>query len=149
VYGEPDAETAEAFYQHCSRFATGLQVPRHMWPATLADFQTYWDASTEQISIDEPSREFLLGILEAGFLPRPLPRLLGPAIRFMNVGFLPEPFRRAMGLTWTPTQQARHDRFLARLAVLNRCTPGALRRAPIYLNLWDMRLRHRFGARLT
>ena len=35
------------------------------------------------------------------------------------------------------------------MRLLNRVTPGPIRRAPLYLNLWDMRLRHRLGLRLT
>jgi len=75
--------------------------------------------------------------------------LLGRPIRFVNVGFLPPEFREAMRLTWTDADERRLGRVLRRVRLLNRVTPGPVRRAPIYINLWDMRLRHRLGLRLT
>jgi uncharacterized protein (DUF2236 family) len=149
VYGEPRPEVAEAFYRHCSRFATSLQVPSEKWPATLADFWDYWEASLARVSIDDTIREMLVDILSARFLPRPLPWLVGPAVRFVNVGFLPAEFRDAMGLTWTEADERRLRRVLRGVRLLNRLIPGPIRRAPVYFNLWDMRLRHRLGLRLT
>ena len=149
VYGEPAPEVAEAFYRHCSRFATSLQVPADAWPPTLADFWDYWERAQDRISIDPEVREFLVRILGAEFLPRPLPQLLGAPIRFVNVGFLPPRFREAMGLTWTDADERRLHRVLRGVRALNRVTPGPVRRLPLYANLWDMRLRHRLGLRLT
>jgi len=149
VYGEPAPETAEAFYRHCSRFATSLQVPADMWPPTLADFWDYWERSLERVSIDDTIRQMLLDILEARFLPWPLPRLVGPLVRFVNVGFLPPVFREAMQLEWTERDERRLRRVLTGVRLLNRVTPGPVRRAALHLNLWDMRLRHRLGRRLT
>jgi uncharacterized protein (DUF2236 family) len=149
VYGEPRPEVAEAFYRQCSRFATSLQVPADKWPPTLADFWDYWEASLARVSIDDTIREMLMDILSARFLPRPLPRLVGPAVRFVNVGFLPPEFREAMGLTWTEADERRLRRVLRGVRLLNRITPGPIRRAPVYVNLWDMRIRHRLGLRLT
>ena len=93
VYGEPSPEVAEAFYRHCSRFATSLQVPADLWPDTLSDFWDYWEKSLARISIDDTIRQMLLDILYARFLPGPLPRLVGRPLRFVNVGFLPPEFR--------------------------------------------------------
>ncbi len=149
VYGRPSPEVAEAFYRHCSRFATSLQVPADMWPATLSDFWEYWEKSLARISIDDTIREMLLDILYARFLPAPLPRLVGRPLRFVNVGFLPPEFREAMRVDWTHEDERRLRRVLKGVRLLNRVTPGPVRRAPLYLNLWDMRLRHRLGLRLT
>ena len=149
VYGEPEPAVAEAFYRHCARFATSLQVPASMWPPTLADFWAYWERSLARVSIDDTIREMLLDILSARFLPGPLPRLVGRPLRFVNVGFLPAEFRAAMRLEWTDADECRLRRVLRGVRLLNRVTPGPLRRAPLYLNLWDLRLRHRLGLRLT
>lgn len=149
VYGEPAPATAEAFYRHCSRFATSLQVPAHLWPPTLADFWDYWEGSLARVSIDDTIRTMLLDILCARFLPGPLPRLVGRPLRFVNVGFLPPEFRDAMGLEWSAADERRLRQVLRAVRLLNRVTPGPLRRAPLHLNLWDMRLRHRLGLRLT
>ena len=149
VYGEPAPEVAEAFYQHCARFATSLQVPAEMWPATLADFWDYWESALSRVSIDDTIREMLLDILYARFLPGPLPLLVGRPLRFVNVGFLPPRFRAEMRIEWTDADERRLRRVLRGVRLLNRVTPGPIRRAPLYLNLWDMRLRHRLGLRLT
>jgi len=149
VYGEPDRATAEAFYRHGERLATTLQVPEGRWPAALDDFWRYWEEGMQRIRIDEPVRRYLLDVLEVRFLPFPLPHLLGRSMRWVNTGFLPEPFREAMGLRWTARDEARLQRMLRVVRILNRCTPGPVRRFPIYLNLWDLRIRRRLGRRLV
>src|SRR5690606_5306277 len=41
--GKMTEEQAEQFYQTSAPLATGLQVPREMWPATRKDFDAYWN----------------------------------------------------------------------------------------------------------
>ncbi len=50
---------------------------------------------------------------------------------------------------WTSGAADPRCRVLKGVRLLNRVTPGPLRRAPLYFNLWDMRLRHRLGLPLT
>jgi len=149
VYGEPDPAAAAVFYRHASRLATTLQVPAGQWPATLEDFWVFWEKGLQRIRIDEPVRRYLLDVLEVKFLPFPLAALLGRPMRWVNTGFLPEPFRAAMGLRWTPADEARLRRLLRLTCVLNHLTPGPVRRFPMHLNLWDLRVRHRLGRHLV
>jgi uncharacterized protein (DUF2236 family) len=149
VHGEPDAETAEQFYRHAARFATSLQVPRELWPPSLADFWDYWEAGKQRISIDERTRAYLLDILEVRFLPKPLARVMGPWMRWVNTGFLHPEFREAMGLRWTSRDERRLRRLCRLVARVKRVTPSVLWWGPVHLNLWDMRLRHRLGRPLV
>jgi len=149
VYGKPAPATAEAFYRHGARLATTLQVSAERWPATLTDFWAYWEEGQRRIRIDPAVRQYLLDVLEVRFLPFPLPLLLARPLRWLNTGFLPERFRAAMGLRWTARDEARLSRVLSVVRIVHRFVPGVARRFPIYVNLWDMRLRHRMGRPLV
>ncbi len=148
VFGPPDPWTAEQFYRHASRLATSLQVPEAVWPPTFEDFWRYWEEGKRRVHIDDPTRAYLEDILSARFLPWPFV-LGGPFVRWVNVGFLPPEFRQAMQITWTARDE-RRLRLLLRLVRWARgITPGLLWRFPMYLNIWDVRLRHRLGVRMV
>lgn len=149
VHGEPSPEEAEEFYRHATRFATSLQVPRELWPPTLADFWDYWEQGKARISIDDRTRAYLLDVLEVRFLPRPLQRVTGPWMRWVNTGFLHPEFREAMHLTWTPRDERRLQRLCRVVRAVKAVTPSVLWWGPVHLNLWDARLRHRLGLRLV
>ena len=70
-------------------------------------------------------------------------------MKWLNTGFLPQPFRDQMSLSWTADDQRRLDSVLRVLRVVNRLTPGVVRRLPVHVNLWDMRLRRRLGLPLV
>ena len=136
----PESE-ADALYRFCARYGTTLQVRPEMWPADRAAFARYWDENVAAISIDEPVRDYLLGLITARHLPRPL-RTARFSL-FVTTGFLPPPFRAAMKLPWSERDQRRFDTLLRRVGAVLRRVPGPLRRVPFNVLLWDLRVRMR------
>ncbi|NYI83930.1 oxygenase MpaB family protein [Saccharopolyspora hordei] len=148
-FGEPDEETAEAFYRDGAAMGTTLQVPPEAWPSDRAAFEKYWDEQLEQISIDDTVREYLVDLTMLRWLPRPVSLLFGGFNKFVTTGFLPEPFRREMRLPWSDRDQRRFDRMVAVVAAVVRRLPPALRQFPFNALLWDLRRRIRTGRPLV
>ena len=144
-----DDATADALYAHCARFGTTLQVRPEMWPADRAAFADYWEASLAEVSIDEPVREYLMGLIEHRNLPRPLQRALTPFNTFITTGFLPPVFREAMDLDWDDEKDERFTRLIRRLGRIDRRMPEPVRIFPFNVLLRDMRRRQRKGRPLV
>jgi uncharacterized protein (DUF2236 family) len=142
----PDAD-ADALYEFCARYGTTLQVRPEMWPADRDAFNRYWDDTVATISIDEPVRDYLLGLITYRHLPRPL--RAERFSRFVTTGFLPQRFRDEMKLDWTEHDQRRFDAMLRRIGKVQRRVPGPLRRVPFNVLLFDLRLRMRRGRPLV
>jgi uncharacterized protein (DUF2236 family) len=143
------AQEAESLYQACAGLGTTLQLRRDRWPATLADFEEYWNRELEKIRFDEPVREHLEQIMLLRYAHWPMNVLFGPWHRFNAIGFLPPEFRERMGLRWSASQQRRFDRMVKALALLVKLTPRPLRRFPFNAILWDLRRRIRTGRPLA
>ncbi|ROO89411.1 uncharacterized protein (DUF2236 family) [Actinocorallia herbida] len=135
----------EELYQHSSRLATSLQVPRDLWPADREAFAKYWNDALGALTTDEYTRGFLRDLAGLEFLPGPVSAALGPLSRFITTGFLPQEFRDELGLPWTARSQALFDKFVHASASLNRALPPVARRFPFNVYLWDFRRRMRLG----
>jgi uncharacterized protein (DUF2236 family) len=148
-FGEPDADTAEAFYQGGAVLGTTLQVPPEAWPADRAAFEEYWNESLRRVSIDDIVRDYLLDVTMLAWLPRPVALLFGRFNKFVTAGFLPERFREEMRLPWTARDQRRFDALMSVLAAIVRHQPRVLRQFPFNLVYWDVRRRIRTGRPLV
>lgn len=148
IYGDPSNIT-EAAYQQGAVMGTTLQMPREMWPATRADFQTYWDGVVDGLEIDDTIRNYLLAIVRMEFMPKPIAMTMGWWSQTMTIGFLPDDFRRKMGLTMTPAQQRffKVHNTIARAAL--KVLPGPLKAFPFNVLLADVRWRQRTGRPLV
>ena len=82
-------------------------------------------------------------------VPRPLRWGNAPVNAFFTTGLLPPEIRTAMRLDWTEAQQARFDRWVARIRLVTRLTPRWVRNLPIHLQLAEVRFRIRRGWPLT
>jgi uncharacterized protein (DUF2236 family) len=148
LYGPPPPELFDVVYRHGARVATMLQVPPSMWPADRAAFEAYWSEAEAQIAMDEVSRTYLYDFAGLGFLPWPVPNLLGWFHRAVTAGFLPAAFRRELGLAWGPREQRAFALNRRVLRITNALTPRPLRTLPFDVYMWDMKRRIRNGARL-
>ncbi len=145
VDGPMSPERLAEVYQHCSRFATTLQVSPELWPESPAAFDDYWRGALEHVAMDETTRAYLRGFVRLTFLPRVLSVGLGPLHEFITAGFLPEPFRSELGLAWDERRQ-RGFVVLCRIAVAtHRILPRAAREFPLNLVWWDTQRRFRRG----
>jgi uncharacterized protein (DUF2236 family) len=148
LHGPMPSDEADAFYDHAARFGTTLQVPRDMWPTDRAAFARYWDEAVTRVSIDEPVRQYLHGLMTREHMH---PVLRGN-VRFntwVTTGFLPQRFRDEMRLPWTDADQERFELLLRRIGAVQRRLPATIRRFPFNWLLWDLRVRIRFNRRLV
>lgn len=140
----------ESMYQSSAILGTALQMRPEMWPASLEEFQKYWDdVVATRISMDDTVRDYLNDFLDVRYLPRPFSSLLGPLHRWLSVGWLPSEFRQLMDMTWTSRDQKRFERLHRWVRRINALTPTPIRRLGITMYLYDFRLRRRLGLRLV
>ncbi len=145
LYGTPPTELLDLFYCHGARLATTLQVPAAMWPRDRDAFEAYWAGAEAEIEMDELTRAYLYDFAGLGFMPWPVPPLMGWFHRAVTAGFLPAAFREELGLAWGPREQKAFELNRRALRVINAVTPRRLRTLPFDLYLWDMRRRIRGG----
>lgn len=140
----------ESMYRSSAILGTSLQVRPEMWPATLADFETYWDETVRtQLAMDDTVRSYLIDFLHVKYLPRPFSWSLGRLHNWLSIGWLPQEFRDLMEMQWTERDQRRFDRLHRWVRLVNRLTPRPIRRLGIMIYLYDFRLRRRLGLRLV
>lgn len=144
LYGPLDEESADAVYRDAVRIGTTLQVRPEMWPADRDAFNEYWKRSLDEMSIDPPVREHLLGVASFKMLPKGM-RVGGRLNLFATKGFLGPDFRNLLQVSWTERDQRRFDQLLGALRVADRFVPSTLWRAGYSMMIWDMRLRDRMG----
>lgn len=147
--GPLSADEEELLLQACSRLATTLQVPAEMWHADRTAFEAYWADGLAKIEIDDETKDYLLGIVDARILPAPLARLFGPPMRFFNTGYLPPEVRAALGLTWTDRQERRFNAILRFLGRVSRPFPPVVRRVPMNWMTLNLRARRALGRPLV
>lgn len=142
-------EVTDERYQAGAVLGTTLQVPREMWPATRADFETYWNDTVETLEIDDTIREYLMSIARGEFLGPVVSRLLGWHLEIMAIGFLPENFRRKMRVQLSPWQELYFDKHNSVLRAIITRAPKWVRAFPFNVLLADVRWRMRTGRPLV
>lgn len=140
LMGPLTAEERAAALHQFAAFATMLGCPPERWPATVADFDAYWERMLGELDTSPDARAVM------GHLFRPTQWWLRPLTalqRFLVTGLLPEPVRARLGLPWG---RGRQRAFTAALTVGSRLYP----RLPLRLREWpkdyylgDLRRRRR------
>ncbi|MDE0775427.1 MAG: oxygenase MpaB family protein [Nocardioides sp.] len=148
LHGPMDEARADALYAHCARFGTTLQMPAEAWPETREAFDSYWEESLAEVSIDPPVADYLMRLTTLQNLPR-LARGAASFNVFVTTGFLPPLFREQLGVAWSPAEQLRFDRLMRRLGRVERACPAWVRTLPFTLLLADLRRRIRRGKPLV
>jgi uncharacterized protein (DUF2236 family) len=131
----------DAFYWHCSRLATTLQVPEEMWPDGRDAFAEYWSEAMRRIAMDDVTRGYLRDLTNLSFFKPWARRLMGAWNRFLVVGFLPVEFRELLGEPWTERDQRRFEKFLRRAIVVEPHIPAFIRRLGLNVYEWDVKRR--------
>ena len=129
TYGPLVGDEREEFYRQGAIFGGILQMPVELWPATRDDFETYWRDGLAAAQIDASVGAYLHRVIRLEYLGRRIP---GPVLRlrtWLVTGYLPAELRPKLGLTWTPGQQRRFERF-------NRAVGAVVRRLPEDRRAW-------------
>lgn len=147
--GEMTAAQAEQFYRSAWTLGTTLQVTEDQWPATRADFDTYWDQACKDVVIDPAVRAYLLDLINLRMINPILGLPFRPLQKFLTVGFLAPVFRDALGVRWTKGKQRRFESLFLAVAFANRFLPVFIRQGGSYIVLADVRRRVRAQSSLV
>jgi uncharacterized protein (DUF2236 family) len=140
VFGPMSQEARERSYRDAQIFGNALQVKPEMWPATHADFATYWEGMQGEFSSDEQIRAYVKALLST----KGAPLLLRPAIALQNLvtrGNLEPHVRDVLGMSWSAAEQRRYDRFWSAFRVVYPRIPRPLRTLHARMVLRGMRKR--------
>lgn len=150
VNGRLDEASRERVYQEAHILGTALQLKQDQWPATLADFEVYWENKIQELGAHPPEpsvQVYIQQLLSAEAHPRLL-RRFGTLQDLMSRGNLDPRIRKVLGLTWTPSDQRRYERFWRIYPPVYRRTPRVLRHLVARLVIRDTRRRLRAGLRV-
>lgn len=139
-FGKLSEADAERIYRQSAVYGTALQVKDGMWPATRAEFDTYWDEKIATLTVDDKVRAYTRGLLGGGNSPLPV-RLVMPLQRFVTIGLLPQRMRDEFALPWSPRDQRRFDRLMTTIAAVYGKVPRPVRQLSATYYLRDMRRR--------
>ncbi|CAN5301278.1 oxygenase MpaB family protein [soil metagenome] len=107
VYAPLAPDVAESVYREYAVLGTALQMPESLWPATRADFDSYWSTQLARLEVNDEVRE----VARTLFRPKRLRlRPLMPIVRFATTALLPENVRAMFELRWSAGKQKRFDR---------------------------------------
>ena len=141
--GKMTEEQAEEFYHQAWPLGTTLQVTADQWPATRAEFDTYWNTTCRTLEMDEAVREFLLRLIGLKMVNPLLRVLFAPLLRFLSIGFLSPVFRELLAVEWSPTEQRRFENLFLFVSFVNRFIPRFIRTANYAVLMGDLRYRRR------
>ena len=148
LYGDQENITEEA-YRQGAVMGTTLQMPPELWPATRADFETYWNDTVDTLEIDQTIRDYLLAIVRLDFAAKPVAMIFGPWSEAITLGYLPPEFRTKLGVEMSPRQErvfALHNKVLR---AFTQASPKWLQQLPFTILLADVRWRMRSGRPLV
>lgn len=136
VLGERSEQERELLLRESARYGTSLGLPEEHWPASLEEFEKYWERACARLEVGPEARAL------ARDLFRPNNRLLWPltaAQRFISGGLLPPDLREAFGIPWSPAHQRRFDRLFRMVGAVYPRLPRGVRTLPSTLYLRSMR----------
>ena len=145
MHGPLTAEEEAVVLRAGARIGTTLQVHPDDWHRTPDDFWAYWEEGLARCDIDDRVGSYLLSLMRVQILPAPIARVAGPVNLWFNNGFLPPSIRDQLGLSWSATDQRRHDLFLRSLGRISRLAPHVVRAFPMNAMMWNLDIRRRLG----
>ncbi|WP_245934380.1 oxygenase MpaB family protein [Arthrobacter psychrolactophilus] len=121
---------AESIYQSYAILGTALGMPAALWPASRADFASYWSSQLAHLTVDETVKGVAAELLTAKNAPLWV-KILMPLARFLTAGLLPPAVRDLYGFPWTPRKERILNILFGIVSVLVRITPFKIRSAPM------------------
>lgn len=138
----PDADR-EALLREYAALGTTLQVPAETWPASRAEFETFW--ASQRWHVTDDARRVAADVLRG---PRGFGLAMAP-LRLLTAGLLPTELREAYELAWDERRARRFERLVRGIRVGYRMLPRRVRTAPARRILRRFRAEHVARAELT
>jgi uncharacterized protein (DUF2236 family) len=129
VYGPLSAADAQAVYADYAVIGTALQMPGGLWPATVAEFDRYWDAQIADLQVDDVARAVARDLLHPASGPLWL-RAAMPLVGLITAGLLEPRLREAFDLPWSTARQKRFSAVMRVTIVVYPRLPRVLRELP-------------------
>jgi uncharacterized protein (DUF2236 family) len=117
VFGALDEASADRFYREFAAVGTSLQLPPDAWPATRAEFHTYWIHSVRGLTVLPVVRQVCRDLLRAEHAPLWM-RAIMPFARLATVALLPEELRAPYGLVLSERNRRRYERMMSLIAAV-------------------------------
>ncbi|MCX6397487.1 MAG: oxygenase MpaB family protein [Propionibacteriales bacterium] len=151
TYGPLTGTERAEFYRQGAIFGGMLQMPLDLWPATRDDFEVYWRDGLARARIDAAVGAYLHRVIRLEYLDRTIPAPILRLRSWLVTGYLPAELRPQLGLTWSPRQQRRFERFNKAVGAVVRRLPERRRAWPFTRSIAHLRTRiaageHVFGA---
>lgn len=130
VCGPMSEADVEELCRDVRRMATALGCPAELWPATVAEFEAYWDGQLADLEIGEDARRIFRDLMYNRTLPWYL-RALQPTNRLVTAGLLPPRVRDEYGLPWNRRRAGMFRVVIGTTRLTYRFVPGVVRRLPM------------------
>ncbi|GFG68700.1 oxygenase MpaB family protein [Mycolicibacter senuensis] len=141
--GKMTPEQAENFYQQARPLGTTLQVTEDQWPASRAEFDSYWNATCQTLDLDDVVRDYLMRLIDLKMVNPVFRVMFGPLLRFLTIGFLAPRFRELLGVEWSKTEQRQFENLFLFVSFVNRFIPRFIRTFSYRVLMGDVRYRIR------
>ena len=129
LVGELSPADAETYYQEMKRVAEIFGVAPEDQPATLADFDRYFEEMVAALEVIDVARD-LAGFIVRPTLPLGLHVPLAPLLalqRLFTIGTTPPAIREQLGLPWDDAAERRLERAQGVVRTVFRITPRPVR----------------------
>ncbi len=129
LVGELLPAEAETYYQEMKHVAEIFGVATEDQPATLADFDRYFEDMVASLEVSDVARD-LAGFIVRPTLPLGLHVPLAPLLalqRWFTVGTTPPAIREQLGLAWDDAAERRFERAQGAVRRVFRVTPRPVR----------------------
>jgi uncharacterized protein (DUF2236 family) len=147
TFGPMDEASRERAYLDARIYGSALQMPEDLWPATRAEFETYWDRMQGELAADPKVRRYAAALIST----KGAPLLLKPSIALQDLltrGNLTPHVREVLDLPWSRRDQRLYDGFWALFRTVYPRVPRTLRTLHARLVLRGMRRRLRHDRRV-
>lgn len=147
IFGRLDDASRERVLREAQIFGTMLQVRPEQWPASAAEFETYWQEKLASLRSDPKVQVYAQRLMYVERVPLPFRPLL-MLQNLMARGNVDPTVRDVLGLSWTPRDQAMYDLFWTVFPPIYRRIPKPVRQLSAQAILLDTRIRMRLGRRV-
>jgi uncharacterized protein (DUF2236 family) len=145
LWGQLDAEAADAIVRGYGPYGLRLQASRAGWPESRAEFDAWWAERVAALSVGDDARAVVRSLLSGASALPPGSATLLPLVRIITAALLPPAVRDAYGFRWTRRAERVANGWFDVIAFVWPILPGVIRHAPMRASLRRARRRSRYA----
>jgi uncharacterized protein (DUF2236 family) len=128
-FGPMPPAMREEFLHQGALTATALGCPAELWPASVAEFDEYWERQVAALEISDDAKRICHDLMYSRSLPWYLRTVL-PVSRLVTAGLLPERLRDGYGFPWNGRRERLFRAGVRVTRLTYRHVPRRLRELP-------------------